>query len=61
MRMRIGQEFEACGQAESGEQEQGQAEEEVTSRKTRNPNTEVRNRREGSKYPKFRTPLQAAV
>jgi len=30
MRMRIGQAFEACGQAESDEQEQGQAEEEVT-------------------------------
>jgi hypothetical protein len=35
MRMRIGQEFEAGSQAESGEQEQGQAEEEVTAGKTR--------------------------
>jgi len=35
MRMWIGQEFETGSQAKSGEQEQGQAEEEVTAGKAR--------------------------
>ncbi len=45
MWMWIGQEFQTCGQAESGEQEQGQAEEEITPGKSgiRIPKSETGN------------------